>query len=245
MEIGLQLYTLRNEGDLAAQLDLCQDAQINLVETAGFHDLSCKDLINLLQTRNFTVKSAHIGLEDLRDRWDDVILYCKEMQITHCVFPYFVSEDIAEWRNLAKELKHFSQQLKQENINLAYHNHDHELRQEIDGQTIMDFLLAEVPLLSWEMDIAWVDFAEKSVEDYLQKYAKRIPLLHVKDYKGCNEDNHPLFCEIGAGDVAITPIVSLAQKLGVKTFLLENDDVGNAESFLKNGRAYLQKIGER
>ena len=66
---------------------------------------------------------------------------------------------------------------------MLYHNHDFEF-EKINGEYALDILYKSVPadLLQTEIDTCWVNVAGEDPAAYLQKYAGRSPVVHLKDF---------------------------------------------------------------
>lgn len=80
---------------------------------------------------------------------------------------------------------HFQKQaelLKPHGLEFVYHNHWHEFVKLEDGRYIWDVLLENAPDVRCEIDLYWAsNFGAVDVPAVVRKYAKRAPLLHVKD----------------------------------------------------------------
>lgn len=68
-------------------------------------------------------------------------------------------------------------------MTLLYHNHDFEFTK-VDGAYALDRMYADIPaaLLQTELDTCWVNVAGESPVAYLNKYAGRAPVVHLKDF---------------------------------------------------------------
>ena len=182
--VGLQLYTLRGDlaRDFGGTLDAVAQSGVRDVELAGeYGGLSGEALKAALAERGLTALSAHIGGEALDADLEGQIAFLKAAGIRHAVYPYFRSDDEQAWLDLAQRLETLAQRFAEEGITFSYHNHDHELSGQVGGQPILDMLMERAPSLSLELDTAWVYAGGKDPLEYMQRYAGRLPLIHLKD----------------------------------------------------------------
>ena len=111
------------------------------------------------------------------------------------------------------------QGLKDEGIQLVYHNHSKEF-EKIDGRYIMDWLLEETDpsYVQAEIDVMWVQYAGLDPASYILKYPGRVPLVHVKDM-----DENKQFTEVGKGVLDFDSIFDACEKVGSKWYIVEQD----------------------
>lgn len=119
----------------------------------------------------------------------------------------------------AKYLTDLYLELKDDDINIIFHNHDQELNYvTVDADTMyaMDYFFRLVhPNVLLELDIGWAGNAADEVA-LAQKYADRIRILHLKDfahgalgqYHNPNVP-HALFVPIGEGDIRTKQILDM------------------------------------
>ena len=62
------------------------------------------------------------------------------------------------WRALGRELGQMSERLREQGIELGYHNHHWELAPKEGGKTALELLFeaAEGSPLTWQVDVAWL-----------------------------------------------------------------------------------------
>jgi sugar phosphate isomerase/epimerase len=94
-----------------------------------------------------------------------------------------------EWRGaerlgeLADRFNRWGARCREAGIRFGYHNHDFELKPNGDMGRGLDIMLknTDPDLVDFEMDIFWVVKAGGDPLDYLARYPRRFPLVHVKD----------------------------------------------------------------
>lgn len=135
-------------------------------------------------------------------------------------------------------------------MTLCYHNHAFEFAP-LENTTIFDRMMAETDpkLVQVELDIMWVKVAGLDPVAAIQKYAKRISLLHLKNVsEGLPQrfdERVPreAFNEVGNGAIAIAPVLKAAAKAGVKNYFVEQDQTpGDPLESLKGSINYLKTL---
>ena len=131
--------------------------------------------------------------------------------------------------------------LRENGLALTYHNHSMEFRK-LEGQTIWDriFQNTDPKNLGAEPDTYWVQHGGANPVTVCKKLAGRLPLIHLKDYK-VDENNQPLLCEIGAGNLEFPEIIAAAEKSGCQWFIVEQDRTpGDPFDSLKQSFDYIR-----
>ena len=88
----------------------------------------------------------------------------------------------AELETMAAYLDAIGEKCRKAGLRFGYHSHSHEF-QPVDGTTMMDFFIAHTDpeKVFFEMDVYWAVVGGASPVEYMQKYAGRFELLHIKD----------------------------------------------------------------
>ncbi|MNP58754.1 Xylose isomerase-like TIM barrel [compost metagenome] len=98
-----------------------------------------------------------------------------------------------------------------------------------------------------EMDVCWVQFAGQNPIEYINKYAGRLPLLHLKDFSK-DEQGQMKTLELGQGSVDLPAVIEGATSAGVEWLIVEQDvcqnppleSVSNSYNWLKEN--YLNQF---
>ena len=107
-EIGIQLYTLRNEinNDVAGTMKAVADAGYKQVEPYGFPNAD--DMIREAKANGMAVNSSHINTDGILfperkgvQPFEELLEKANEMGLTHLVVPYLG----AEWRDSVDKYK--------------------------------------------------------------------------------------------------------------------------------------------
>ncbi|WP_430511197.1 sugar phosphate isomerase/epimerase family protein [Pannonibacter phragmitetus] len=85
--ISIQLYSLRDYGNLARQLETLASIGFRHVETIGSHLANAAETRALLDLHGMTAPSGHVGLADLRERFDWVADQAAAIGISQLYMP--------------------------------------------------------------------------------------------------------------------------------------------------------------
>lgn len=225
--IALQLYTVRDamEKDFEGTLRKVAEMGYQNVELAGFGGKAAQDVKAILDEFGLKAIGSHVGLDLLEgDGLDKVIEDHKLLGIHFIVVPWLAEErrrDKAGYLRLAEVLNEVGETVKQEGLQLAYHNHDFEFKQQFDGKPGLEILFDETDpnLVQGEVDTYWVLFAGQDPIEFLGKYPGRFSLIHIKDM---DKDDRS-FAPIGTGTLPLDAIVQAAPAAGAKYLVVEQD----------------------
>ncbi|WP_246716377.1 sugar phosphate isomerase/epimerase family protein [Martelella soudanensis] len=125
--LSLQLWSLRQLGELEAQLSAAAEAGYRLVEPIGAHLHHIERLKTGLAKNNLSAPSGHIGMADLRTRLSETVDACGQVGMTRLYMPAFSEAERVgnadHWRSLGRELGELASRLAENGITLGYHNH--------------------------------------------------------------------------------------------------------------------------
>ena len=202
-------------------------------------------------------------MENLRDDFDKIVadtkaLGCKYIRIGMISFDCLGSKDkIVEY---TKELNEMGKRLKEQGLELYYHNHHVEFAK-YDGKYIMDIMAEESDpeYLGFELDVHWLQRGGVNPLEWIKKLEGRTKILHIKDYRiaqtldlsgGMQEIMRSLaemvqFAEIGEGNLDMKAIIDLAGETGVEHIFIEQDDTYGRDPFesLEISANNLRKLG--
>ncbi len=223
---ALQLYTVRDhmERDPARTLKEVKAMGYDHVETAGLAGLSSKEFRRLLDEAGLTAISGHVGIDALAEDVDAVIEMARVLGQEYVVVPWAGGEQKSNWETWAqygREMEAAGFALKEHGVTLCYHNHAHEY-ETINGETALDiiFATAEPEALCVELDVYWTRFAGFDPVEEINKYAGRLPLIHLKDM---TSGDPPTFAELGKGILDWERIMAAAKAAGAIWYIVEQD----------------------
>ena len=168
--------------------------------------------------------------------------------------------------DFAKEANEYALKLKEDGIDLYYHNHHVEFVR-YDGEFLLDIIRANAPALGFELDSHWIHRGGQDPVKFIKKYAGSIRLVHLKDYRigempipeggvdftskegmmkfMSNFTNIVQFAEVGEGTLDMPAIIQAGLEGGGEYFLVEQDDCYGRDPFdsLKISHDNLVKMG--
>ena len=250
LPIGLQLYTLREmDAEEADVLAAVKQAGYAYVETMHRTDLSGSDWKNLLDGHGLTAVSSHVPQEAFEQDLDRTLRIYADLGVENVIVPApggnFWSRDKelsgSEWEELAARLRVIGQGCRDAGLSLLYHNHWQEMV-DFDGTLAIDILLAETDpeLLGFEPDCAWITKGGQDPVELLQRYAGRVPCVHMKDLapEGENEDKMGL-ADVGSGVLDWDAIFPQIQASGAEWYIVEHDMPGDHVSSISSSYNFI------
>ncbi len=233
LPIALQLYTVRDvmAKNFADTLKAVADIGYKNVEFAGLYDHDPAQVRKMCDDLGLTVCSSHVAIERFTGdgAFDQLERELKTLGTTLAVCPGIFRKDrsVAAWTTAVEELKNAEAQCRQAGLSLSYHNHAFEfdaIADHPEKACPFDLIFDGIPQMSSELDIAWVTVGGQDVLATMQRLSGRVPLLHVKDaHKELNSDGGPTFTEISTGNVPIKAALDIAESVGVKYLIVEQD----------------------
>jgi sugar phosphate isomerase/epimerase len=162
--------------------------------------------------------------------------------------------------DFVKRADEMAERLGEHGIDLYYHNHHVEFVK-YDGQYLLDIIKDNTKKMGFELDIHWIHRGGENPVEFIKRYAGRIRLLHLKDYRIAQirlpEDGDYMkvfrdqfynlveFAEVGEGNLPIKECIEAGLAGGSEYFLIEQDDTYGRDPFesLKISRDNLIKLG--
>jgi sugar phosphate isomerase/epimerase len=234
MGIGLQLYTLRDElaGDFTGTLRRVASLGYEGVEFAGYGGLPAEELRDLLAELKLKAIGAHVQIGNIQNNLQSEMAYLKTIGAKYLICPFVnISEYQTEgaWKGLFSLLAEAGEACAKEDLILCYHNHAFEFEHRVDGEFVFDAMYASTPaaVVQVEMDTGWVQYAGLDTIQYIGKYAGRLPLVHLKDYNGTDEDGRINTLELGRGILPLTDIIRASSEAGAEWIIVEQDRCAN------------------
>ena len=166
--------------------------------------------------------------------WQNAVDEAKARGLEYLVVVYLQKAErggLDVYRDLARRLAKAGETCRKAGLGLAYHPHSFEY-EPMGGTRPIDVLLGETPrdLLGLELDTFWASIGGVDPVTLAEKYAGRVPLVHLKDKaRGTavqyDEAKVPreAFKEIGAGEVDYKRFFAAAEKAGVRYYYVEQD----------------------
>ena len=200
--------------------------------------------------------------DDFKKMVDDAkALDCDMMRIG--MMPMNAIGDVNKCLDFAKQAEEYCLKLKEEGIDLYYHNHHMEFIK-VNGKYLLDLLRENAPHLGFELDTHWIHRGGENPVEFIKKYAGSVRLLHLKDYRIGNVNmpdmtapdammkfmnaffNEPVqFAELGQGTLPLKACIEAGLAGGAEYFLVEQDATYGRDPFesLKISHDHLVDLG--
>ena len=243
--IGLQLYTLRNEmkADFTGTLEKVAATGYQEIEFAGYFDRKPQEVKAVLNRLGLTAPSAHVPLASLQKGLEQAIEAAKVIGHEFIVCPFLAPNErqtLADYQKLGPVFNRAGEACRKAEMQFAYHNHDFEFVP-LDGKVPYDVLLAETDpgFVRMELDLYWIIKAGQDPLTYFDKYPGRFPLVHVKDMDRTAQKN---FAEVGRGTIDFKRIFARWEKAGIQHYFVEQDQSRAPFESIKVSYDYLSKL---
>ena len=247
-DIGLQLYTLRNEiqnNGLEATLERVASIGYKWMEPFGYEGRKFlgktpAEFKQILSDLGMSAPSVHSVTEVSSSGGKDAII--DQMKATaedaialgseYLVWAYLKEEDrksMDDYKRHIETWNKFGEVCKETGIQFAYHNHDFEFM-EFDGVKPYDVIMKETDpeLVKFELDLFWIIKSGNDPVAYFEKDPGRFHLWHVKDMVK-EEDKYVIdgqdryFAPVSQGIIDFKRIFEARDMSGMKYFFVEQD----------------------
>lgn len=223
--LGLQLYTLRSEmeRDVAATLDRVAEIGYAEVEFAGYFGHTPAEIRGFLDAAGLRAPAAHVGPQLVEEAWPETLEAAGEVGHEWVVVPSVplsMRGSLDDWRRTAERFTRAAEAARAAGLRFAYHNHDFEFR-ELEGRIPMHVFLetADPDLVEMELDFYWIVHAGGDPIAFIDRWAGRIPLVHVKD-----RTRDGRMVDVGAGAIDWTAVLGHRERAGIRHYFVEHDD---------------------
>ena len=153
--------------------------------------------------------------------------------------------------DFARQAEEIALKLKEEGIDLYYHNHHVEFVR-YNGQYLLDIIRENAPHMGFELDVHWIHRGGENPVEIIRKYAGSIPEggLNPADRASMakfmsNFTNIIQFAEVGEGSMPMKACIEAGLAGGAEYFLVEQDDCYGRDPFdsLRISHDNLVKMG--
>lgn len=233
-DIAYQLYSSRN-WEAADTFEMLAHAGYTAVEGVGpfYEDIAATRA--LLDRYGMTMPTGHFALDLIEAHPQQVIDIATQLGMSAVIVPFVAPQDRPDtatgWATFGVRLARAAAPIIAAGLPVAWHNHDFEFAP-VDGELPMDIIATTAPDIMFELDLAWVQVSGHDPIMWLQKLARRIAAVHIKDIapKGQNVDEDG-WADVGHGVMdwaAITPALRAA---GVTRYVVEHDNPNDHKRF--------------
>lgn len=252
-KLGLQLYTVRDHmaDPESADATFARLAGLGYTEvhTAG-NKFDAALFGELLSKHGLSVIGTHYDLNKIYNDPEGTVAHHRMWNTTNIgigSLPMPARTDLNELKSFIKKYNTAAALYAEEGFKLTYHNHHFEFMR-IDGyKTIMEILCEELDPdnIRFVLDTCWVSAGGAEVTDWMERLKGRIDIFHLKDVYLRAENGYyvPSMTEVGNGNLPWDMIMSKAEQIGVKHYIVEQDKYWNDTPFdsLSMSAEFLKK----
>ncbi|NOU75791.1 TIM barrel protein [Paenibacillus sp. LMG 31458] len=225
-KFAAQLFTLRDEleKDYFGTLRKVREMGWQAVQISGLFGNNPADIAKVLQETGLLTAGIHVGLAELKNQLDEVVKRADLFGTKDIVVPYFPADQQHEqgYRQLRSDLNNIARMLESKGYRISYHNHAFEFNTMIDGESALEYILEPVPgnRVFAEIDVYWVKRGGRDPLSFIQPYANRMPIIHLKDM---SDDGKQSTVEVGTGQIDFIPILRWGEQNGIEWYAVEQD----------------------
>ena len=241
--IGVQLYTVRRLAgqDLDGTLSAIARLGYKEVETAGYYGKTPADFRKSLDAAGLSAPSAHVAIEVIDTGLTAQLEASATIGHKWLVVPSLPGKYRSEdgYKQVGEILGKAAAQAKAAGVRIAFHNHAEEFAP-VGSSTGMDLILQSAPAeVAAELDVYWIVKAGGDPFAFLDKYPKRVKMLHLKDASAAPER---AMRSVGAGTIEWPRLLPKAEATGVEHVFVEHDNPEDALVSVKASYEYLSKL---
>jgi sugar phosphate isomerase/epimerase len=185
--------------------------------------------------------------DSLRKDFDKIVRDARQLDVNLLrigMLPLPALQSVDSVVGFAKQANEYAARLRDEGIDLYYHNHHVEFAK-TDGKYLLDVIAENSPDMGLELDVHWVQRGGLDPVRTIDKYAGRTAMIHLKDYrigelpadsfehlqKGDIKalmaafTNVVQFAEVGEGNLDFASIIDHSVTAGAEYLLVEQDQL--------------------
>lgn len=191
------------------------------------------DWHELIRESGLSVISLHADLGSLEKETDEVIREAKSFGTDTVVITGMYRFDYSNetvLKDLSKRLNQTGKVLKENGLQLLYHNHNVELLQVKQGVRAYDILLEETDpeYVNFEFDSYWFTDGGADAAYWMEKLGSRMKLWHIND-RGSRQNGPAMTpilksdsMELGTGNMNLDRLKEIAVNDGISGVVLES-----------------------
>ncbi len=203
----LQLYSVMEDlkKDFFGVIEKAKEMGYDGVEFPGYTGgASAAQISERVKALGLIGVSAHVNFDELCAAPDKTIEFYKTVGCKYIVIPWLDKSRLPGRDGFAatrEKIMAMGERLAQVDMELLYHNHDFEF-EKINGKYVFDELYDSIPtdVLKAELDVCWVRVGGAEPVEYIEKYADRLPIVHLKDFSAKGELSGERLFELLGGD---------------------------------------------
>ena len=253
LPVGLHIYSVLEDSkrDFKGTMEKVKSMGYNGIELYTPYSVSVDKIREVLDKLNFPAFSVHVEFENLAAETEKIIDIYKNIGCKYIVIAAFEEKyrpGAPLYDDMLTNIRRIGNYCNDREIKLLYHNKHYEFNIMPDGSFGLDHIYSSISadLLQAEFDVCWLKVAGQNPVSYIEKYAMRVPVLHLKDYAEDESQNIPFeFRPVGHGIQEIPSILTAAVASGVEWIVVEQDNsIGRPPlEAVQMSIKYLQGLG--
>jgi sugar phosphate isomerase/epimerase len=240
---GIQLYSVRDalERDAPGTLRALRDAGYAFVELYGVDPDDAVRWRGMLSDAGLKAVAAHVDYDLVVNETQAVVAMARAIGYEDIIVPWLTFDSIDEWTRAARTLDEIGEALRDEDLRLGYHNHDHEFAP-IGGTRPFDLIFdtARPENLFLELDVRWASAHANDPIATMKRFGERCRFLHLKEEPQSHDPEESAL--LGEGTVDWTSIVQTARSIGVRAYIVEQDNAPDPLEAARRNATFVQKL---
>ncbi len=238
MEVGLNLFSIRSllqtEEDFLATALKLKELGYSYMQFSGA-PYDADKIARVSKASGLPVCLTHVPMDRIVGETEKLMeehdkFGCKNIGLG--MMPLSILIDDFSFKRTVDELNCAGELMQKNGFKFFYHHHHFEFLKGENDQTRMDYMLNNAPYINFTADTYWLQYGGVNVLSFLDNLKGRMECVHLKDYrqnlKKDDEGNvigaEPKFAPVGDGTIDFAPVVKKMKELGVKYYLVEQDD---------------------
>ena len=157
------------------------------LELYGMFGLDSNAILGFCKESKLEITCDHIHYEEFSQDTVNVITRRTALGANYLTIDNIPSHLLPGTRSFPKaiaEIERISRVCKGHGVQLLYHNHGYDLMTKVNDVPMLDIILdsTDPELLKFQPDLGWIALGGGDPSRYLDKYASRCPIIHLKDY---------------------------------------------------------------
>lgn len=256
MEIGIQFYTLRdycqNLSDFAETLKKVADIGYKNIQVSCVCDYEPEWLKEQLDKNGLKCVLTHTPVPQLTG---DAAKVCRHHEIIGCdyvglgFYDFSLTKEGQTYSDYVRTYEPVIRGIRENGKIFMHHHHAKEFLKLPNGNLVIEQMAEDFDAseFGFILDTFWVQAAGGNPAEWIEKFAGRVPVIHLKDY-AVNEDFKEFndnIAVLGEGNINFERVFEAAEKSGVKYMLVEQDNCHGKNPFdcIRRSYDYLKSYG--
>ena len=205
LPIAIQLYTVREalKENFKDTMKKIADLGYDGVEFAWeFGGMEPEEVAEFMKSVGLRTASVHTKNALSTDPANPDLAYAKALGADTLICSGSKAIFVDQLQEMKKWARETKRTIEGQGLNFAYHNHSFEFAVKLpDGRYPYEEFVGDD--LSVELDVYWLANAGVDPVEYVKRFAKRLPRLHLKD----RDPETGTFIELGCGNVPLVDCV--------------------------------------